>query len=198
MAHPSVRIRPHHYRRRPCRRRVLHIVARIQEWLESLLAGPGVRRRGKEYRLTFETTPSNYRRFGMLYRPQTKRGYPFRPASWPTSSDLAAAIVSSSGCPPVAARPAKRISGGIRVLRLWERNRGTAVWNRRVPTCRSTPGFLSYPPTFRSELLREKFLFLLFLSRPFFRISLILSVRSSFISCYVPLNYTGRCQREDT
>lgn len=136
---------------------VVHVVAGIQEWLESPLAGPGARRRGHPW----ERISANVRDHTVELS-----------AFWhvirriPTNSALLLPPFWLPFVPSIVPPPAVHLRGtgkenlrrNPRPRRLWERNRGTtAAWNQRVPMCRSTPGFLSYSLAFRSLNFREKF-----------------------------------------
>lgn len=123
---------------------VVHVVADIQEWLESPLAGPGARRRGYPW----ERISANVRDHTVELS-----------AFWhvirhiPTKSALLLPSFWLPFAPSIVPPPTVHLRGtgkenlrrNPRLRRLWEQNRGaTAAWNPRVPMCRSTPGFLSY------------------------------------------------------
>lgn len=82
---------------------LVHVVAGIQEWLESLLAGPGARRRGKGYRLTFGDHTVELSAFWHVIRPRRSR------ASHPALYLHPATVLRGTVV------PATRISSGIRV-----------------------------------------------------------------------------------
>lgn len=123
---------------------VVHVVAGLQEWLESLLAGPGARRRGHPWERISANVQDHTVELSAFWHVIRRI---------PTWSALLLPPFWLPFAPSIVPPPVVHLRGtgkgnlrrNPRLRRLWERNRGTAAaWNQRVPMCRSTPGFLSY------------------------------------------------------
>lgn len=151
-----------------------------QEWLESFLAEPEApRRRRRGY--SWERIAADVRDhtvelsvFWHVIRSQ-RTPYPSRlPASGfaPSANPSTSSWLSCSSRNQRGESPAESASP----------NCGNEItvrpWNKRVPTCRSTPGFLSHPPAFPFHTASERVLLPLPLSR--FLPSVFWSFRAKF------------------
>jgi len=137
---------------------VVHVVAGLQEWLESPLAGPGARRRSHPWERISANVQDHTVELSAFWH--VIRRIP----TW--SALLLPPFWLLPFAPSIVPPPVVHLRGtgkgnlrrNPRLRRLWERNRGTAAaWNQRVPMCRSTPGFLSYSLASLSLNFREKF-----------------------------------------